>query len=166
MIRATLILLLATTPATAAPLVGVASVVDGDTLEIHGQRVRLDGVDAPESWQVSYKPAPTGDKPYRCCQEAALALADFIGRRTVHCTETSRDRYKRVVANCTLANQDIAGWLVERGHALDWPRYSKGRFAQQQRKAQAAKVGVWRGRFQLPWERRRNKNAEWMGNGL
>lgn len=150
------IILLATAPAHA--ITGQASVIDGDTLEIHGQRIRLDGVDAPESWQFCYQ----GDKAYRCGQQAALALADFIGRRTVHCTETSRDRYKRVVAHCSVGDQDIAGWLVERGHALDWPRYSKGKFKHLQDKARTAKVGIWRGRFQLPWERRRDKNAEWV----
>lgn len=40
-------------PATAqSPVIGVASVVDGDTLEIHGQRIRLHAVDAPESKPV------------------------------------------------------------------------------------------------------------------
>jgi endonuclease YncB( thermonuclease family) len=33
-------------------LTGQASIIDGDTLEIHGTRVRLWGVDAPESSQL------------------------------------------------------------------------------------------------------------------
>lgn len=44
-----LLALLGTTHAAPAPLVGVASVIDGDTLEIRGVRVRLYGIDAPES---------------------------------------------------------------------------------------------------------------------
>jgi len=41
---------------------------------------------------------------------------------------------------------------VRRGHALDWPRFSHGRYAGEQRLAMAEKQGVWRGSFQNPWE--------------
>ncbi|WP_411971097.1 thermonuclease family protein, partial [Mesorhizobium sp. BR1-1-6] len=34
-----------------APIAGVASVIDGDTIEIHGRRVGANGIDAPESAQ-------------------------------------------------------------------------------------------------------------------
>jgi endonuclease YncB( thermonuclease family) len=35
-------------------LVGQSSVIDGDTLEIHGTRIRLLGIDAPESTHRGY----------------------------------------------------------------------------------------------------------------
>jgi endonuclease YncB( thermonuclease family) len=64
------------------PLTGQASVIDADTIEIRGKRIRLQGVDAPESRQICLDAA--GGK-YRCGQKASLALADLIGRGHVTC---------------------------------------------------------------------------------
>jgi len=86
-----------------SPIVGVASVIDGDTLDIHGQRIRLHGIDAPESGQFCEKEG----KQYRCGQRAALALVDKIGRATVRCEQRDIDRYKRIVAVCSLGNVDL-----------------------------------------------------------
>ena len=92
-------------PAAAqSPVVGVASVIDGDTLEIHGKRIRLHGIDAPESGQFCDKDG----KQYRCGQQAALALSDSIGRATIRCEQRDIDRYKRIVAVCRLGDRETA----------------------------------------------------------
>lgn len=39
-------------PKNTGPIIGQASIVDGDTIEIHGQQIRLAGIDAPESDQL------------------------------------------------------------------------------------------------------------------
>lgn len=128
-------LLILVTPAWAGEITGRAAVIDGDTVDIHGQRVRINGVDAPESRQIC-KDARGAD--YRCGQAAALALDDYLSAsRPTKCIEVDRDRYGRTVADCYRADgASVAAWMVRQGHALDWPRYSKGRYAGEQRTAQ------------------------------
>lgn len=140
-------------PATAAPLVGVPSVVDGDTIEIHGARIRLNGIDAPESTQLCLD---ARGKKYRCGQKASLALADFLEQhRPTSCIEVDRYRYRRMVAVCTAGGTDIGEWMVRQGYALDWPRYSAGFYARAQDEAKTAKRGIWAGSFQAPWDWRK-----------
>ena len=140
---------------TFSSLAGRASVIDGDTIEIRSQRIRLWGIDAPESRQLCM----ADDKPWRCGQRSALALADWLGQRTVGCEERDRDRYQRIVAKCTVGGEDIATWLVSHGWALDWPRYSRGAHASSQAEATSARRGVWQGDFEKPWEWRRRQRG-------
>ena len=141
------ILLSASTRAVAAPVAGQASVIDGDTLEIHGDRIRLNGIDAPESRQLCRR--ATGE-PYRCGQVAALALADFIGLATVSCEQTGRDRYKRLIATCEARGVDIGRWMVEQGHAMAYRRYSD-RYVPEEIQASRDRRGIWQGPFLPPW---------------
>lgn len=70
-------------------ITGTATVIDDDTLEVHGQRIRLHGIDAPEARQTCV----AGGEVWRCGQQAALALADFMGRSPVRCRERNVDRF-------------------------------------------------------------------------
>lgn len=134
-------------------IIGRASVVDGDTIEIHGQRIRINGIDAPESRQLCSDEA---GKAYRCGQAAAFALDDFLkAARPTTCHELDRDRYGRMVARCTAGGKDVAEWMVRSGHAVDWPRYSKGAYGSAEEAARAARAGIWRGKFDRPWEWRK-----------
>ncbi|WP_227440919.1 thermonuclease family protein [Methylobacterium sp. W2] len=84
-----LTLILASSPMQAAePITGRASVVDGDTLDIGGTRIRLHGIDAPESGQLCHR---RSGEAFRCGQAAALALADRIGSATVSCDPRDTD---------------------------------------------------------------------------
>ena len=158
-------LLSATTAAPAQgsdPIEGQASVIDGDTIEIHGQRIRLSGIDAPESDQLC---RDADSNHYRCGQKAANNLAAFIDRRPVTCIEIDRDRYQRSVAVCAVAGVDLADWLVRGGLALDWPRYSKGDYAAAQVEAERSSKGMWSGSFVKPWDYRScakaGRRVEW-----
>jgi endonuclease YncB( thermonuclease family) len=151
----TAILALAAFPAAGASLSGQATVIDGDTLEIHGKRIRLHGIDAPESRQ-SCEDA-TG-RSYACGRAAAFALADWIGRAIVTCKPRDRDRYGRILATCTVRGEDMGAWLVRSGHALAFRRYSLD-YVPAEDAARAAEAGIWQGRFTPPWEWRRRQAA-------
>lgn len=129
-------------------LVGQASVIDGDTLEIHGTRVRLWGIDALKSSQLC---RGEDSLQYRCRAKAANGLDAFIARRLVSCIQISLDQYGRTVASCSVAGTDLAGWLVGNGLALDWPQYSRGKFDRMQRDAEHAGSGMWAGSYVEPW---------------
>jgi endonuclease YncB( thermonuclease family) len=99
-----------------AEIAGRASVIDGDTIEIGGQRIRLHGIDAPESAQL----CDLNGHAYRCGQQAALALADKFGEKTVRCAEKDVDRYGRTVAVCFVGGEDINRWMTfQAGESLE-----------------------------------------------
>jgi endonuclease YncB( thermonuclease family) len=143
-----LTVLTATSCTADAQIVGVASVVDGDTIEIHGVRIRLYGIDAPESRQLCTR--PTGER-WRCGQQASLALSDQIGQSTVSCNPRDTDRYGRTVAVCSSRGVDLNGWLVTQGWAVAYRRYSRA-YVRAEDQARAASRGVWSGQFDMPWE--------------
>jgi endonuclease YncB( thermonuclease family) len=101
---------------------GIATVLDGDTIEIHGQRIRLHGIDAPESGQSCFD---TAGQNWRCGQQAALALQELIGRRSVTCDKRDVDQYGRIVGRCLVGELDINEWLVAQGLALAYRHYSR-----------------------------------------
>lgn len=142
---------LQTVPAVSADRVaGVASVIDGDTIEIHGERIRLFGIDAAESGQSCTRQGVR----YRCGQVAAFALSDKIGRRVVRCERQDTDRYGRMVATCRLARTDLGAWMVRQGQAIAFRKYSR-RYVPEENKARSEKRGLWSGEFWRPSRFRR-----------
>ncbi|WP_370146136.1 thermonuclease family protein [Bradyrhizobium elkanii] len=61
------------------------------------------------------------------------------------------DQYGRTVATCSVGGTDLGKWLVLSGLALDWPQYSKGRYAGVPREAERAGRGFWKGSYVEPW---------------
>ena len=132
-------------------IIGRASVVDGDTLEIHGQRVRLFGIDAPEAGQTC---EDASGKPFRCGQKAALVLDARIDEGVVTCEPKDVDRYGRTVAICRVFGEDLGAWMVGLGWAVAFRTYST-RYMPAEELARQRKSGLWAGRFDPPAEWRK-----------
>ena len=135
-----------------AEIVGPAKVIDGDTIKVGGAKIRLHGIDAPESAQICH----ANDQTYRCGAQATHSLTKRIGGRSVSCEERDRDRYGRIVAVCKAGGEDLNAWLVSEGLALAYRRYSTDYIAQEQT-AREARRGLWRGEFVKPWQWRKGK---------
>jgi endonuclease YncB( thermonuclease family) len=131
-----------------APIVGQAWVVDGDTVIIFGTRIRLQGIDAPETSQTCADPV---GKAWPCGEAATRELRAHIRGHELTCAPTDFDKYHRVLAVCALADgSDVNAWLVRQGWALAYG-YSRT-YRSDEADAKAAKRGIWAGTFMPPWE--------------
>ena len=137
---------------TSSALADDTRVIDGDTLEWKGERIRLLGFDAPEMKQACERDGVT----WLCGKEARKALAAWIGIRDVKCVGTTRDRYNRLLAHCSVDGQDIGEWMVSRGHAVAYYRFSY-EYQRAEHGAKSAKAGMWAGEFQKPWDWRKER---------
>jgi endonuclease YncB( thermonuclease family) len=137
-----------------ADVIGEARVIDGDTLQIAGERVRLQGIDAPESKQ-SCSIAGVG---WACGEGAKRELMSVTDGRVVTCKGDKRDRYGRLLAICFVGAQDINARMVREGWALAFRRYSK-EYVPQEVEARATGAGLWQGQFIDPSEWRRESRA-------
>jgi endonuclease YncB( thermonuclease family) len=157
-----LVALLLPTLACAQTLAGIARVVDGDTLAVQGQKVRLWGIDAPEKRQFCMRPEWNGHSgllepsAWPCGKEATSRLRVLLSGRPVTCVPKDRDRYGRVVARCFVGQPhvDLSGWMVRQGLAVAYLKYSTD-YVPQEAVARGARVGLWSGTFVQPSEWRK-----------
>ncbi|MBA4766080.1 MAG: thermonuclease family protein [Porphyrobacter sp.] len=110
--------------AAAAALFLTCTVVDGDTIRCDGERVRLSGIDAPET-----SACRKGRKCVRGDGQAATrALASIIAGKRVTVIRLGRDRYGRTIAAVYVDKRNVACELLARGHAVyraDWDNRRK-----------------------------------------
>ena len=137
--------------AEAATLTGDPVIIDADTVILSGERIRFEGIDAPETTQQCLD---VEQQAYPCGAVATQALIEKIGISPITCIGESRGKYKRLLATCFLNDLDLNGWLVQKGYALAYRRYSD-RYIAEEEEARAAKRGIWSGTFTPPWEWRR-----------
>ena len=153
---AALALILATSVASAETIAGPASVIDGDTLEIRGERVRILDVDALERGQFCFKKLQSLDEgAWPCGLQAAMALSDWIGGQTVTCETTTQETtelHETWLARCAVAGQDVAEWLAASGRAVPDRRCKCDAIRDAAHKARAAQLAIWTSAFTMPWQ--------------
>jgi endonuclease YncB( thermonuclease family) len=142
--------------ANAEDIVGVPRIVDGDTIQIDSIRIRLEGIDAPETDQLCLD--ANGNR-WTCGIEARDQLKQKAGGKSWTCHAHGTDRYGRALATCDVDGENIQRWLVQNGWALSFVRYSH-RYDADQEKAREIKAGLWAGAFIAPWDwRHRSKET-------
>ncbi|MDZ7709011.1 MAG: thermonuclease family protein [Roseovarius sp.] len=152
MLRISLLIVLILFPvvAMAQGFGGPVRVIDGDTLDVGGTRVRLHGIDAPELGQTCTNP---DGAVWECGTWVAQQVRARIGGRTARCETVDTDRYGRTVATCAVARQDVGRMLVTEGLALAYRKYSMA-YDLDEKRAVISGRGLHAHRFDRPADHR------------
>ena len=138
---------------------GFAKVVDGDTIKINSKKIRLYGIDAPEKKQKCKKTYLTISfmsftKDYMCGEVSTQKLIKKINKQKLNCNILDVDRYKRLIGECFKRNINLNSWMVSNGYAIAYRKYSK-KYVSDEINAKNNKLGIWQGKFEMPWDYRR-----------
>jgi endonuclease YncB( thermonuclease family) len=145
-----------TQAAAAEVLSGPARIVDGDTLDIGNVRVRLEGIDAPETNQTC------GRKwfgSFECGQAATRLLLDLTKDREVICDGRGRDKYGRTLGVCFAGGLELNAEMVRRGMAWAFVKYSRT-YVEIEAEARALRIGIFEGSSEPAWVYRQR---QWAG---
>ena len=125
-------------------------VVDGDTIVLNGEKIRISGIDAPELKQMCMN----GDEKVFCGKTAKMILVKKIGNQTPECIREGKDVYKRTLAECFINGVSLSSFLVRSGYAFAYRKYSD-KFIKDEEFAKENKLGMWSMKFQYPWDFRK-----------
>ncbi len=133
---------------------GQPQVLDGKTFRIAGEIIRLKGIDAPDRGQACERQNERGDRvAYDCGFEAANALGFMTAHQWVQCRDLAVHGPRgEWIGRCYLGGRyDIGERLVRQGWALP-AGDGVAAYADAAAEAQRARVGLWAGDFQTPWD--------------
>ena len=121
---------------------GKAIIIDGDTIKINGEKIRFSGIDTPEKGEIGY-------------QFSKEKLLKKLEKNIVFCVrEKNKDYWKRTLAECFIKNESISSYMVKNGYACDYVKYSKRKYAKEQKHAKSNKLGIWKMKFNPAWEKK------------
>ncbi len=123
-------------------LSGRPRIVDGDTIRLNGQRIRILGIDAPEMKQTC---KTSRGAIWACGEKSRQYLLSMLANKTLVCKSRARDMYARLLARCTFDGVDIGATMVRQGMAISYYDYKA-----QERLAKAERLGLWQGEFIKP----------------
>lgn len=153
-------------------VVGAARVIDGDTIVINEVRIRLEGIDAPESTQACGKsPTPVvplmpfgqpnmlgkpdrAADPWACGTEATRYLARLVGQTEVRCDDLGPDKYSRTLGRCFVGAINLNAAMVRAGYAWAYVKYSRD-YVALEAEARADRIGIWQGDAMPAWDYRK-----------
>lgn len=122
--------------------------IDGDSLYVGRDEVRLKGIDAPEGKQT----CTLNGAPWACGNAARDELKRLIGSDIVECQATERDKHGRVLGSCSAAGRNLNAGMVASGLAVAY-----GGYLREEGDARVRKRGVWAGDFERPREWRHER---------
>jgi endonuclease YncB( thermonuclease family) len=129
---------------------GSPVIIDGDSLELAGVRIRMKGIDAPEMGQSCA--GKTG--PFECGREARAYLRRLVGTSQVSCEGWQYDKYQRLLAECKAGLKSLNREMALSGWAVSY-----GGYGAEEAAARKAKSGLWAGTFDQPQDWRKMKGA-------
>lgn len=129
-------------------------IVDGDTFDLDGRRIRLHGIDAPEIGQLCSQ----NNKDYDCGKASKDYLSYLLSGEKLTCQKLSQDRWGRAVATCKAGNNDIGRMMVRHGWAVAHTEYS-AEYVKDKEFARDNGLGLWAKAFALPkeWRKRQER---------
>ncbi|AQS41772.1 MAG: Nuclease [Candidatus Tokpelaia hoelldobleri] len=144
-------------PLPAQVISGYGEILDGDTIRLQGKRIRLVGMDAPETEQYCRKDG----QEFACGRLSTAHLARLVNNQPVHCKWLDYDKYNRILGSCFAGAQDLNQTMVFDGWAVSYDDYPKDeRFARQQKR------GMWQWDFERPHVWRRANLRQVSGEGI
>lgn len=132
-------------PTQAQIMYGNPEVIDGDTLDFGGERVRLFGIDAPEKAQTCTRNGET----WSCGEDAKAILQALVVNNRVSCRQRDTDKYGRSVSICSVGRLDLSDAIARAGYAVALEQFAAD-YLSAVEVARSARLGIWSGEFQIP----------------
>ena len=128
-------------------------IIDGDTIELNGEKIRFSGIDTPALKQI----CTLDNIEIFCGNLAAIVLKEKIGNEIVSCErEPKRDFFGRTLGECFINDESLSKFLVSNGYAFAFVKYSK-KYVEDEKYAKKNNLGLWAMEFEFPWDFRKKK---------